>query len=151
MFDNKVVRRRRAVLATFVIASIVMLTAYFGESAGGGLHAVQRGVVEVVSPIQEGASRALKPVRDLVGWVGDTIDVWAEAADGNTITGPGTAVSEHRRLRVVDTAEKRRELLARLGDHLQAVSAVSDEQQELAGRVDRLAVPTTRAAAGRPN
>jgi len=39
---------------------------------------VQRGVVEVVSPIQEGASRALKPVRDLVGWVGDTIDAKGE-------------------------------------------------------------------------
>ena len=37
------------------------------------LHAVQRGVLEVVSPIQEGASRALKPFRDLVGWVGDTL------------------------------------------------------------------------------
>ena len=46
--------------------SLILLTAYFGESAGGGLHSVQRGVLEVVSPIQEGASRALKPVRDLV-------------------------------------------------------------------------------------
>ena len=38
------------------------------------LHGVQRGVVEIVSPIQEGASRALKPIRDLFGWVGDTLD-----------------------------------------------------------------------------
>ena len=73
MYD-KTVRRRRAVLGLLVAGSLILLTAYFGESAGGGLHAVQRGVVEVVSPIQEGASRALKPVRDLVGWVGDTID-----------------------------------------------------------------------------
>ena len=29
---------------------------------------------EVLSPIQEGASRALKPVRDLFGWFGDTLD-----------------------------------------------------------------------------
>jgi rod shape-determining protein MreC len=34
---------------------------------------VQRGILSVVSPIQEGASRALKPVRDLFGWVGDTV------------------------------------------------------------------------------
>ena len=73
MYD-KTVRRRRAVLGLLVAGSLILLTAYFGEPAGGGLHAVQRGVVEVVSPIQEGASRALKPVRDLVGWVGDTID-----------------------------------------------------------------------------
>jgi len=75
---DKTVRRRRAVLGLLVAGSLILLTAYFGESAGGGLHSVQRGVVEVVSPIQEGASRALKPVRDLVGWVGDTIDAKGE-------------------------------------------------------------------------
>jgi rod shape-determining protein MreC len=75
---DKTVRRRRAVLGLRVAGSLLLLTAYFGESAGGGLHSVQRGVVEVVSPIQEGASRALKPVRDLVGWVGDTIDAKGE-------------------------------------------------------------------------
>jgi len=71
---DKTVRRRRAVLALLVASSLILLTAYFGESAGGGLHAIQRGVMDVVSPIQEGASRALKPVRDLFGWVGDTVD-----------------------------------------------------------------------------
>src|SRR4051812_49879395 len=67
------VRRRRAVLALLVACSLILLTAYYGESAGGGLHAVQRGFVEVVSPIQAGASRALKPVRDLFGWFDDTV------------------------------------------------------------------------------
>jgi rod shape-determining protein MreC len=67
------VRRRRAVLATLVALSLVLLTAYFGESAGGGLHAVQRGVLEVIAPVQEGASRALKPFRDLFGFFGDTL------------------------------------------------------------------------------
>lgn len=68
------VRRRRAVLALLVVASLLLLTAYFGESAGGPFHALQRGVLEVTAPIQEGASRALKPFRDLFGWVGDTLD-----------------------------------------------------------------------------
>ncbi len=36
MFDSKVVRRRRAALAVFIGLSVLMLTAYFGESAGGG-------------------------------------------------------------------------------------------------------------------
>jgi rod shape-determining protein MreC len=75
---DKTVRRRRAVLGLLVAGSLILLTAYFGESSGGGLHSVQRGVVEVVAPIQEGASRALKPMRDLVGWVGDTIDAKGE-------------------------------------------------------------------------
>jgi rod shape-determining protein MreC len=71
---DKVVRRRRAVLIALVALSLILLTAYFGESSGGGLHAVQRGSMEVLAPIQEGANRALKPVRDLFGWFGSTLD-----------------------------------------------------------------------------
>lgn len=71
MYDKQV-RRRRAVLVLLVVVSLILLTAYFGESAGSPLHSVQRGVIQVLSPVQEGASRALKPVRDLFGWFGDT-------------------------------------------------------------------------------
>jgi rod shape-determining protein MreC len=78
---DKTVRRRRAALGLLVASSLILLTVYFGESAGGGLHSVQRGVLEVVSPIQEGASRALKPARDLIGWVGDTMDAKGDVAD----------------------------------------------------------------------
>jgi rod shape-determining protein MreC len=78
---DKTVRRRRAALGLLVAGSLILLTVYFGESAGGGLHSVQRGVLEVVSPIQEGASRALKPARDLIGWVGDTMDAKGDVAD----------------------------------------------------------------------
>ena len=74
MYDRKVVRRRRAALAVFVALSIVILTAYFGESGGGFFHALQRGAQEAFAPIETGASRALKPVRDFFGWAGDTID-----------------------------------------------------------------------------
>jgi rod shape-determining protein MreC len=72
--SDKVVRRRRAVLAALVVLSLFLLTAYFGESSSGPLHAVQRTTMEVVAPIQEGANRALKPFRDLFGWFGDTVD-----------------------------------------------------------------------------
>jgi rod shape-determining protein MreC len=72
MYD-KTVRRRRAVLGLLVVSSLILLTAYFGEPAGGALHSVQRGILTVISPIQDGASRAIKPVRDLFGWVGDTV------------------------------------------------------------------------------
>jgi rod shape-determining protein MreC len=71
---GKTVRRRRAVLALLVGLSLTLLTVYFGESAAGGLHSVQRGFLEVTAPIQDGASRALKPFRDLFGWFGDTLD-----------------------------------------------------------------------------
>jgi rod shape-determining protein MreC len=76
---DKTVRRRRAVLGLLVVSSLILLTLYFGEPAGSGLHSVQRGVLEVLSPIQEGASRALKPVRDLFGWFGDTVHAKGQA------------------------------------------------------------------------
>jgi rod shape-determining protein MreC len=75
---KKSVRRRRAVLALLVALSIALLTAYFGESASGGLHSIQRGFMEALAPLQEGASRALKPVRDLGGWIGDVFDAKSE-------------------------------------------------------------------------
>ena len=75
---DKVVRRRRAVLALLVALSLLLLTAYFGESSSGGLHATQRGALEVLAPIQEGANKALKPARDLFGWFGDTLDAQDE-------------------------------------------------------------------------
>ncbi|HZC12411.1 MAG TPA: rod shape-determining protein MreC [Thermoleophilaceae bacterium] len=74
MHDRKAIRRRRAVLAVFVALSLAILTAYFGESGGGFFHALQRGAQETFAPIETGASRALKPVRDLFGWIGDTVD-----------------------------------------------------------------------------
>jgi rod shape-determining protein MreC len=74
MYDRKAIRRRRAVLAVFVALSIAILTAYFGESGGGAFHTLQRGAQEAFAPIETGASRALKPVRDFFGWAGDTID-----------------------------------------------------------------------------
>ena len=75
---DRAVRRRRAALAVLVVLSLGLLTVYFGESAGGGLHSVQRAVTGIISPIQEGASRALKPARDLFGWFGDTLDAKSE-------------------------------------------------------------------------
>jgi rod shape-determining protein MreC len=80
VYDRKVVRRRRAALAVFVALSIAILTAYFGESGGGFFHTLQRGAQETFAPVETGASRALKPVRDFFGWAGDTID----AKDQNT-------------------------------------------------------------------
>jgi rod shape-determining protein MreC len=74
VYDKKAVRRRRAALAGFVALSLVILTAYFGESAGGFFHALQRGAQEAFAPIETGASKALKPIRDFFDWAGDSID-----------------------------------------------------------------------------
>ena len=74
MFSRNQVQRRRAALVVLLAVSLILLTAYFGESAGGALHAIQRGAGEVLSPIEEGAARAFKPFSDLAGWVGDVVD-----------------------------------------------------------------------------
>jgi rod shape-determining protein MreC len=78
--DRKTIRRRRAVLAALVVASLALLTMWFGEPMGGVLHTMQRGAQVVLSPIQTGASRALKPVRDTIAWTGDTISAKSENA-----------------------------------------------------------------------
>lgn len=60
-------------LALLVAVSLILLTAYFGESPNSPLHSVQRGIVQVLSPVQAGASKVLSPVRDVATWVSDTL------------------------------------------------------------------------------
>jgi rod shape-determining protein MreC len=94
MFDRKTIRRRRAALIAFVAAAMVLITISFG--GGGPLGSIQQGAQDVVSPIENGANRALKPVRDLVGWLGDTF----------------SAKGDNEKLRD-EVAELRKELAAR--------------------------------------
>jgi rod shape-determining protein MreC len=61
------------VLALLVVVSLILLTAYFGESPQSPLHSVQRGIVQVFSPVQAGASKVLSPVQDVANWVSDTL------------------------------------------------------------------------------
>lgn len=77
---DKQVRRRRAVLALLVSASLILLTAYFGESPSSPLHSVQRGIAEVFTPIQTGASKVLSPFRDVAGWVSSTVNAKSQNA-----------------------------------------------------------------------
>src|SRR5947209_7439055 len=74
MFSRSPVQRRRAVLAVLLAVCLILLTVYFSEPVTGGLHAIQRGAGEVLSPLEEGAARAFKPFSDLAGWVGDVVD-----------------------------------------------------------------------------
>jgi rod shape-determining protein MreC len=110
--DRKTIRRRRAVFGTLVLASLALLTVWFGEPVGGGaLHALQRGAQEVLSPIQTGASRALKPFRDAVGWTGDTL-----AAKGEN--------------------ERLRDEVGRLRQELAATQTARRDMEQLSGFAD---------------
>jgi rod shape-determining protein MreC len=71
---RKQVRRRRAVLLLLVAASLTLLSLYYREGNGGPLHGSEKVVSTIFGPLQTGADRALKPVRDLVNWFGETFD-----------------------------------------------------------------------------
>ncbi|HEV2769080.1 MAG TPA: rod shape-determining protein MreC [Solirubrobacteraceae bacterium] len=77
MPPDKTVRRRRVALGLLVGLALILLTASFGN-AGGIVSSIQRGAQEALAPLQEGASVVFKPIRDLFGWVGDTVDAKSE-------------------------------------------------------------------------
>src|SRR5262245_56168547 len=58
-----------------MVASLVLITAYFGESGGGVLHTFQRGAQDAFAPIETGTTRALNPARRLFGCFGDALHV----------------------------------------------------------------------------
>ena len=78
---RKQVIRRRALLVLLVVAALVLLSTQFSESEGGPLHSMQRAVASVFGPLEEGATRALKPARDLVNWVDETFNARGENED----------------------------------------------------------------------
>lgn len=74
MPTRKQIRRRRLTAGGLIALCLVILTVYFSEATGGVFHTMQRGAMEVLSPMQSLASGAVKPFRDGVGWVSDSID-----------------------------------------------------------------------------
>ena len=81
---RKQVRRRRAILVVLVVACLMLISISISEAEDGPLHSVQNGVSSVLSPVGEGASRALKPVRDLVDWFDET---WTARGENERLRG----------------------------------------------------------------
>ena len=129
MYDRKVIRRRRAVLALCVALSLFSLSAYFGESPSGLLHGVQRGAQEVLAPIESGASKVFKPFRDLFNWVGDAFDANSENKQlKKELAQARTELAEAR------TAARDNEQLRRMVD-LQKEPAFPDGMNPVTARV----------------
>jgi rod shape-determining protein MreC len=78
---RKQVRRRRGVLVLLVVACLMLISISISEAEDGPLHSVQNGVSSILNPIGEGASRALKPGRDLINWFSETLDARGENDD----------------------------------------------------------------------
>lgn len=76
---KKTIRRRRAILVALVALSLILLTAYFREAPSGGLHAIQRGFLTVVSPIEDGANAVFRPVRSAFGSIGNALDAGSQS------------------------------------------------------------------------
>ncbi len=107
---DKQVRRRRAILALLVAVSLILLTAYFGESPSSPLHNVQRGIVEVLSPVQQGASTVLSPVRDVAGWFSDTLRAKSERDQLSKEVNKLTAEVDYYRQQAILTSQLRKQV-----------------------------------------
>ena len=64
-----------------MLLSLVLITIYFREPAGGGLHGVQSGGATVLRPFEVAANRVASPFRDAYGWFAGLIHAKSENAD----------------------------------------------------------------------
>jgi rod shape-determining protein MreC len=69
------------VAGVLVLLSLVMITIYFREPAGGGLHGVQNAGATVLRPFEVASNRVASPFRDAYGWFSGLIHAKSENAD----------------------------------------------------------------------
>jgi rod shape-determining protein MreC len=72
--------KRRIVVGVLVLLSLVLITIYFREPAGGGLHSVQSGAATVLRPFEVGAERIARPFRDAYGYFAGLIHAKSQNA-----------------------------------------------------------------------
>ena len=61
-----------------VLLSLALLTVYFRESSGGGLHSMQSTGSSILKPFEVAANRVAQPFRDAAGWIGGLNSTSAE-------------------------------------------------------------------------
>lgn len=72
--------KRRVVAGVLVLLSLVLITIYFREPAGGGLHGVQSTGATVLRPFEVASDRVARPFRDAYGWFAGLIHAKSENA-----------------------------------------------------------------------
>jgi rod shape-determining protein MreC len=95
------------VAGVLVLLSIVLITIYFRESSGGGLHSVQSAGATVLRPFEVGAERVSRPFRDAYGYFSGLFSAKSEIKRLRTevdrlrqqATQNVTAASENQQLR----------------------------------------------------
>jgi rod shape-determining protein MreC len=68
------------VAGVLVFVSIVLITIYFREPAGGRLHGVQSAGAAVLRPFEVGAERVARPFRDGYGWFASLVHAKSQNA-----------------------------------------------------------------------
>jgi rod shape-determining protein MreC len=66
------------VAGVLVVLSIALITIYFRESSGGGLHQVQSAGATVLRPFEIAAERVARPFRDAYGYFADLVSAKSE-------------------------------------------------------------------------
>jgi rod shape-determining protein MreC len=77
---NTTALKRRIVAGVLVLLSLVLITVYFREPAGGGLHSVQSAGATALRPFEVGAERVARPFRDAYGWFAGLIHAKSQNA-----------------------------------------------------------------------
>ena len=67
-------------MGVLVALSLLMITLYFRESQGGGMHAVQDAGATALRPFQVAAERIVRPFRDAADWVDGVLTAKGENA-----------------------------------------------------------------------
>jgi rod shape-determining protein MreC len=72
--------KRRVVAGVLILLSLVLITVYFREPAGGGLHGAQSAGATVLRPFEVASERVARPFRDAYGWFAGLIHAKSENA-----------------------------------------------------------------------
>ncbi len=75
---------RRVVFVVLIIASLAVLTVSFRETESGPVHAVQRGVAGLVTPMQSWGARIAQPFQDGYTWL---TTLWSAHSDAERLAG----------------------------------------------------------------
>jgi hypothetical protein len=124
-------------------------------SSDSALLAAQRANVK---PIELDIGQNQKSVRGQYVWnlaeldlqPGDVIEWWVEARDGNDQTGPGITESEHRSIKIGSEAQVREYLLQRLGNPLESIQEIQEQQVDLTGSLGAIILEKPKPNANEP-
>ncbi len=72
--------KRRLVLGVLIVLSLALITVYFKESPGGGLHGLQSAGATVLRPFEVAADRVARPFRDVYGYFRGLVHAKSENA-----------------------------------------------------------------------